>query len=194
MITITKIKPAGEALIDRNQLRWQLVALIGTLGVIVALTTLKAYFRIGYLWRPERQRVRVLELTPFDMIQNSQSTFAVVFETAGNIAFYIPLGMMLVVVLSHQYSGRKLLGLAALIGLGVSLSLECTQYIFALGRTDIDDLWCNTLGALLGASIAVACGKKWHRLWTALGLISIVIFLILAFIGHRLGNPAAIVE
>lgn len=136
----------------------------------------------------------MLELTPFDMIQNFKSTFAVVFETAGNIAFYIPLGMMLVVVLGHRYSGGKLLGLATLIGLGVSLSLECTQYIFALGRTDIDDLWCNTLGTFLGAGIAVVCGKKWHPLWTILGLISIVIFLILVLIGHRLGNPAAIVE
>lgn len=176
----------------KPRLSWEILTLMGTVGVIVALTTLKAYFRIGYLWKPERQRVRALEYEPFDMIQNSKSTFAVLFETAGNIGFYLPLGLMLVVVFSHRFSGAKLVAIATTVGFCLSLMLECTQYAFALGRTDIDDLWCNTLGTLLGAVVAAAAGKRWHRIWTILGLLSIMVFIILVLLGERLGTPAAV--
>ena len=33
---------------------------------MVALTTLKAFFQIGYLWKPENQRVRELHLVPLN--------------------------------------------------------------------------------------------------------------------------------
>ena len=57
---------------------------------MVALTTLKAFFQIGYLWKPENQRVRELHLVPFDEFSGT-SWFAPLFEYAGNTAFFIPL-------------------------------------------------------------------------------------------------------
>ena len=33
---------------------------------MVALTTLKPFYQIGYLWKPENQRVRDLRLVPLD--------------------------------------------------------------------------------------------------------------------------------
>ena len=47
--------------------RWRAaVALGGYCAVILSLTTLKAFFQIGYLWNPDNQRARELRLMPLD--------------------------------------------------------------------------------------------------------------------------------
>lgn len=42
-------------------------------------------------------------------------------------------------------------GMAGLIGAVVSVIVEVTQYVFALGYSDLDDVVCNTVGAAAGA-------------------------------------------
>lgn len=64
----------------------------------------------------------------------------------GNICFFIPIGLMIPLI--WRCSFRK----TVLIGFLCSLSIELIQ--IPLPRcTDIDDLWMNTLGALIGALI-----------------------------------------
>ena len=70
-------------------------ALVGYAAVILALTTLKAFFQIGYLWKPENQRTRELLLVPFEMARRSTTWFGPVFDYVGNVAFFVPLGMLL---------------------------------------------------------------------------------------------------
>lgn len=102
---------------------------------MVALTTLKPFYQIGYLWKPENQRARDLRWVPFDEFSGG-SWFGPLFEYAGNTAFFIPFGML---VFSLCRSVKK----TAAWGFGLSLVLEVCQYAFALGRTDIDDLLCQ---------------------------------------------------
>ena len=108
---------------------------------MVALTTLKPFYQIGYLWKPENQRARELRWVPLDEFSGG-SWFGPLFEYAGNTAFFIPFGMLV-------FSLCRSVKSTATWGLGLSLVLEVCQYVFALGRTDIDDLLFNTLGALL---------------------------------------------
>lgn len=115
---------------------------------MVALTTLKAFFQIGYLWKPENQRVRELHLVPFDEFSGT-SWFAPLFEYAGNTAFFIPFGLLV-------FTLCRSVKVSTAWGFALSLTLETAQYAFALGRTDIDDLLFNTLGALIGAAIALS--------------------------------------
>ena len=79
-------------------------------------------------------------------------------------------------------------------GFALSLTLETAQYAFALGRTDIDDLLFNTLGALIGAAIAYWCGQRFFPVWRWLSLAAAVVFIVLVILGPRLGDPAAVVD
>ena len=172
--------------------RWAIgVALVGYAAVIVALTTLKAYFQIGYLWKPENQRTRELMWVPFEMALRSKSWFGPMFDYAGNIAFFVPLGMLLFVALYRQSHPVVKTVVVALI---FSICVEVVQYAFSLGRTSIDDMWCNSLGAFIGAAFARACGPRWHKVWLWLAILLVVVFAVLVGLGERLGDPAKIVS
>ena len=68
------------------------------------------------------------------------------FENIGNIVLFFPIGAM--VALYFHFSIKK----GLLIGLAVSLLIECSQWIFWLGSFEIDDLLHNTVGACIGAA------------------------------------------
>src|SRR3954452_806390 len=69
----------------------------------------------------------------------------------GNVAAFVPLGLLLPVVL-----GRRSLILVLLAGLGLSLAIEAGQLAismalgFAYRSADIDDVIVNVFGAVLG--------------------------------------------
>ena len=67
-----------------------------------------------------------------------------------NIVCFIPVGM-LVGLLFEKYRWAK----AWLVGLLVSLTIEFSQLIWHRGVFDVNDLFNNALGALIGGIIAV---------------------------------------
>ncbi|MEX3505573.1 VanZ family protein [Corynebacterium sp. LK2510] len=155
--------------------------------VVVALTMLKAFYRIGYLWDPANQSRRGLSLRPFAELIDATSVFAPAFGYGGNIAFFVPVG-----VLAYVVFGRA--GRAIAFGALLSLAMELGQYIFALGLTDIDDLIMNTLGAALGVGVAKLFGPRFHPLWVGLGYAVAVVFAGLVLVGERLGDPSKVTE
>lgn len=165
------------------------VALVAYSAVVVALTTLKSFFTIGLLWKPENQRVRSLELIPFDNFFTSATWFGPVFNTVGNIALFVPFGMLTVML---WRSNRRPILRTALVGLLFSVLIEVTQFLFSLGRTDVDDLILNTLGAALGAWIALLGGRRWHGFLVGLTLLAVVVFVVLVALGPSLGDPASV--
>ena len=167
-------------------------------AVIVALTTLKAFFRIGYLWDPANQRVRELQLEPLVTLRDANSWFGPAFEYGGNVAFFVPLGMLLWVFFDakRQQSTNKwrTVLLVTVVGFLFSVGIETAQYIFELGRTSTDDVVCNTLGAFIGAGFALLCGPRWHKVWVWLALVLAVVFAVLVGLGERLGDPDKVVD
>lgn len=168
-----------------------LLGLFSALGVTVALTLLKTYFQIGQLWYTERQQVRVLETRPLDMLRDAwvgeRSWFNAIFETAGNIGLFIPLGLICFVLLATRTGRLKKLfrfrvAWVTLFGFVLSATIEATQYVFAVGRTDVDDLICNTVGALLGALLAKWGSPRLYFLWPWVGVIAAGIFTALVLI------------
>lgn len=67
-----------------------------------------------------------------------------------NIMAFIPVGA-LAALSFKKYSLLK----AMLIGLTVSLFIECSQLIWKKGIFDVDDLFNNTVGAIIGGAIVV---------------------------------------
>ena len=78
-------------------------------------------------------------------------------DVVGNLLLLVPFSFIL--VLGENKSGRK----ALLITFLTSVFIETTQYLFALGQADIDDVILNTSGALMG--ILLALYIKHHSAW-----------------------------
>lgn len=68
----------------------------------------------------------------------------------GNIAIFMPFGMFLAVL---SKNGRVPLIGTFLASFGLSLMLEGTQAVFAIGTFDVDDLVLNTAGGLIGCVV-----------------------------------------
>lgn len=76
----------------------------------------------------------------------------------GNIAMFLPIGFFPALLWRGDRWWRALLG-----GAGLSMAIELCQLPMARG-TDIDDLWLNTLGALLGYGLARLAQRLWPTL------------------------------
>lgn len=89
----------------------------------------------------EMDRARIINLIPF---QSSGIGANEIY----NMLFFIPFGIY-ICMLKNKWSFI----LKIIIILCFSLSFEILQFIFAIGRTDITDLLCNTLGGITGIGI-----------------------------------------
>lgn len=71
-----------------------------------------------------------------------------------NLILFIPIGVF-VFLISKNY---RLLN-SVLFGLFISETIECSQLIWHLGSFDVDDLFFNTVGALVGGVFVVLIRK-----------------------------------
>ena len=74
-----------------------------------------------------------------------------VIQIIDNILFFIPFGFLLPVS-----SWKK----ALIAGFGFSLCIELAQYAGGLGLAELDDVICNTIGAVIGFWLMYLI-KKW---------------------------------
>ncbi len=95
-----------------------------------------------------------LNLVPFKVIADTWSAVFVdgnvnyfLINFLGNMVMFMPLGFF-PALLWRGVGWRQVL----LIGFGSSLFIEVVQLPFDRG-SDVDDLWLNTLGALLGLAV-----------------------------------------
>ncbi|HHO0100358.1 TPA: VanZ family protein [Clostridioides difficile] len=71
-----------------------------------------------------------------------------------NIGIFIPMGIFLPIVCKNL--NKKTIIITIIL---VSLAFELTQYIFALGNSDIDDVILNSLGGIIGITIYINMNK-----------------------------------
>ena len=130
---------------------WLWAALALTVGGIIIATLA---FRMG-----DRAPVgagRTIQLQPFEGLRHAAGPDAAGFESAnfyGNIALFVPLGIILAWLLYGWLIGR--VALAWLLGATLSASIELTQS--TMDRVvDINDIILNSSGAALGACLGAA--------------------------------------
>lgn len=125
---------------------------------------------------------RTISIIPFksllDMINNNISVTRILENILGNIAIFIPFGLLLPIV--QKDMSKKII----LYGLITSALIEIIQYVFALGSSDIDDLTLNTLGTIIGYLLYKIIHKKARA--DTLTAISIII-LVTVLGGFALG-------
>jgi glycopeptide antibiotics resistance protein len=140
------------------------------LGGLVSITFMN---RIG-------NGMQMYQLYPFLAFWEAWNAFTlqVWLNPLLNIAMFVPLGVFL--PLAAKPFRRWYWMLAA--GAGTSLIIEVAQYILGRGQADVDDLICNTLGAMLGYCLCMLfvslSGKRWktagaYALLPALSIVAL---------------------
>ncbi len=119
-------------------------------------------------------KTRSLNLIPF--ADTSQSNL---YQIADNVLIFIPFGLLLSVNLKATDFKRRLTYIGAL-----SVCVEITQYVFAIGRTDITDVIANTSGGLIGLLFYDAVKKhirseKLNRLIDVVGAVLLILVILL---------------
>ncbi len=96
-------------------------------------------------------QVRRINLIPF-----ASSSPSGVRQMIENIVVFVPFGLLLSVNFKQVTFWRKL----ALV-LILSLAVEATQFVLAIGITDITDVITNTFGVLIGLVLYDLCTKHY---------------------------------
>jgi glycopeptide antibiotics resistance protein len=66
-----------------------------------------------------------------------------------NVFLFVPIGLTVPFVLLDKVHNKIML--STLLGLGLGIGIEVMQFTFGLGRAEVDDVICNTLGVLIGS-------------------------------------------
>ena len=99
-----------------------------------------------------------IELVPFvgliQIFHNSVGMFLYLF--VGNLVWFVPRGVLLPVL-------TKARNATILWGLGLSLYIEVSQYVFGTGVSEVEDLILNTAGTGIGYLIYLGARKLVRR-------------------------------
>jgi len=137
-------------------------------AIYLLLSTGIILFKLPFYSPEISDGIRVINLIP---LQGSfDNSGAIDFrEIRDNILIFIPLGVYICMLKSEWPFMKK-----ALSVIGLSLSFEVLQFIFALGRTDITDVLDNTIGGIIGIGVYALLfkilGSKTNKAANALAL------------------------
>lgn len=116
--------------------------------LLIWLVVFKLNFSIANI-----HKVRDINLIPFHY-ENVIKGDIPLFEVFLNILVFVPLGFLFEKAFKIK-TFKEISILAA-----ISLIFEVTQYILAIGATDITDLITNSLGGAIGIGLANLCSKN----------------------------------
>ena len=119
------------------------------IGVLLRITVFRSSFGSYPLFSHGQ-----IELVPFvgliKIFHNSVPMFLYLF--VGNLIWFVPLGVLLPVLTKCRKS-------TILWGLGLSLYIEVSQFVFGTGVSEVEDLILNTAGTAVGYLIYLG-GRK----------------------------------
>ncbi|MDR1537427.1 MAG: VanZ family protein [Clostridiales bacterium] len=110
--------------------------------LLIGIVIFKLPFRGGL-----SDGVRVINLIPFQGSFDENGGL-LLREIIDNMLIFAPLGVYISMLKNDSPFVKKALPI-----IGLSLTFEVTQFVFAMGRTDITDVVDNTLGGILGIGI-----------------------------------------
>ncbi|MBK3496427.1 VanZ family protein [Viridibacillus sp. YIM B01967] len=101
---------------------------------------------------------------PFNTIYSYLTSFGemntsiILYNLFGNMVIFIPLGLLLPVLIKRFRHAKSIFKLAVV----TSIIIEVIQFLFSIGRADVDDVILLTAGAMIGYILFVYI-QKWLR-------------------------------
>lgn len=99
--------------------------------------------------------VREASFVPFVTFINAQIEPELYRTMYMNMLLFLPLGLSLPFVIRKKMWYNT--PVTVLFALGLSACIEIVQYIFAIGKCEIDDVIMNTLGSVIGTAAFLIC-------------------------------------
>ena len=137
-------------LLGKKKLSFGRLFAVGYLAALIQITVLRG----GVDWQKVLEGARTMpQLIPLKTTVNEAKSglWPLVYHTAGNMGWFVPLGMLL---------RRKRPLRVLIIGAALSAGIEIMQFLLMTGMTDIDDVILNALGALAGRTLMKCIKKK----------------------------------
>ena len=119
--------------------------------LLIWLVVFKLNFSISDI-----HKVRDINLIPFHY-ENVMEGDIPLFEALLNVIVFVPFGFLL-----HKAFYWKFLKEILLIA-GISFAFEVTQYVLAIGVTDITDFITNILGGIIGIGLSILLLKRKNK-------------------------------
>ena len=148
------------------------------LALLVWIILFKLQFSISDL-----DKIRSINCIPFHYDKEIGAAFHLT-KVLENVLIFVPMGIYLQMLMPKVKLYAKIMMIA-----GTSFLLETTQYVLAIGRSDITDVLTNTVGGLLGLIVYLMVARlignriKANRLFSILaGIVSVVVIGLLSFI------------
>ena len=105
-----------------------------------------------------------LILTPFASLSAARQQPELYRAILMNVFLFFPLGLTLSNSLPRKWHRWGRIILTTFVGCILSAGIEYTQYRYALGMAEVDDVICNTLGAFIGStSLLIAPAIEKYR-------------------------------
>lgn len=105
-----------------------------------------------------------LILTPFAALSAARQQPELYRAMLMNVFLFFPLGLTLSNSLPRKWHRWGRIILTTFVGCILSAGIEYTQYRYALGMAEVDDVICNTLGAFIGStSLLIAHAIEKYR-------------------------------
>lgn len=126
--------------------------------LVLMLTTFRnSYFSWQIVWHTHRplSEINLVFFKETWKLIYGQSHIDFFYNSFGNVLCFLPFGFLSPVVFSqHQNFWRTLFA-----GMLFSLLIETLQFFLETGVSDIDDVFFNTVGAVIGYGIFYLCHK-----------------------------------
>lgn len=136
--------------------RWNIANALLACGMVVAILGITIFGRTS--------GECVLILKPFASLAVARTQSEAYRELLMNIFLFFPFGLTFSNALPQRWKRWRRIGITVIAGLLLSAGIEYTQYRFALGVAETDDVICNTLGMFIGStSLLVAHGIEKYK-------------------------------
>lgn len=107
------------------------LSFVATITVVARIPSAKAQYQLEVFWT-------------YRAIANGDTHYGA--EIFWNIILFIPIGILVMLLLTHRHSWIT----ALITGLLMSICIEVIQLVFHRGLFEFDDMIHNTLGAVIG--------------------------------------------
>lgn len=131
---------------DRKNRRKSLVVMLLFIGYLSFLLSVTLFTHNYYTYG---QSSNLLIFSSVRLMLMSGNGGLILKNVIGNIALFIPLGILLPLLIEKKQTFRWLLLFAVLF----SLVIEVCQFLFAARIFDVDDIMLNVVGAMTGRLI-----------------------------------------
>lgn len=152
---------------QQGQIRWKREAVLLLMYVNIAVMIRFVFFPRALVdghvqplvFDPETAFPLRVNFVPFVFLMDYDNVRDIIWNTVGNMALFIPTGIVLPIIYKKPDSFWKVVAAGAL----VSLCIEILQLPFPSRVSDVDDLILNTLGVAVGYGIYTAANLPKHR-------------------------------